>query len=116
MREILLRIIITSSLLLLQFVLAEGMTGRRGDDHYIKVPCGTVVTEKVTDSELLEGIDEEDIFGNVPQAYDADPPTVDLDEHGKCILVARGGKPGIGNKGLSGGKGKLFRSVVIINY
>lgn len=88
------------------------MTGRRGEDVYIKVPCGTIVTEKIPDSQLLGGINQTDIFGNEPDAYDADPPTVDLDEHGKCILVARGGKSGIGNKGLSGGKGKLFRSVV----
>lgn len=96
------------------YFIADGMTGRRGDDFYIKVPCGTIVTEKVSNSELLGGINETDMFGNEPQAYDADPPTVDLDEHGKCILVARGGKPGIGNKGLSSGKARLFRSMVII--
>lgn len=92
---------------------AEGMTGRRGDDVYIKVPCGTIVSEKLSDSQLLGGFDEKDMFGNQPEAYDADPPTIDLDEHGKCILVASGGKPGIGNKGLSGGKAKLFRSMTV---
>jgi GTPase involved in cell partitioning and DNA repair len=88
------------------------MTGRRGDDVYVKVPCGTLVSERLSQSQLLGSLDETDFFGNEPDAHDIDPPSVDLDEHGKCILVARGGKPGLGNKALSGGKGKLFRSAV----
>lgn len=90
------------------------MTGKRGDDVYVSVPCGTIVSEKLSSSQLLGSIEQTDLFGNDPEAYDVDPPSVDLDEHGKCILVARGGKPGLGNKALSGGKGKLFRSVVRI--
>jgi GTPase involved in cell partitioning and DNA repair len=88
------------------------MTGRRGEDVYVKVPCGTLVSERLSQSQLLGSLDETDFFGNEPDAHDIDPPSVDLDEHGKCILVARGGKPGLGNKALSGGKGKLFRSAV----
>jgi hypothetical protein len=91
----------------------DGMTGRRGEDIYVKVPCGTIVSERLSQSQLLGSLEETDLFGNEPDAHDIDPPSVDLDEHGKCILVARGGKPGLGNKALSGGKGKLFRSAVI---
>ncbi len=104
----------------------DGLTGRRGEDCYIKVPCGTVVTEKLTNSELLNGmgvygedVDEDEttnLFGKKPEAYDIDPPSVDLDDHGKCILVARGGKPGLGNKALAGGRGKHFRSIVISTF
>lgn len=37
---------------------------------------------------------------------------MDLDTHGACILVARGGKPGLGNKALCrGGKIKMQSSV-----
>lgn len=44
--------------------------------------------------------------------YDVDPPSVDLDAHGTCILVARGGPPGLGNKALSrGGKIRTNSSV-----
>lgn len=100
-----------SSLTILR-VLGDGMTGKRGDDVYIKVPRGTIVSEKLSNSQLLGSLEETDVFGNDPEAYDVDPPSIDLDEHGMCILVARGGKPGLGNKALSGGKGKLFRSVV----
>jgi hypothetical protein len=92
------------------------MTGKRGEDVYIKVPRGTIVSEKLSNTQLLGSLEETDVFGNDPEAYDIDPPSVDLDEHGKCILVARGGKPGLGNKALSGGKGKLFRSVVSNDY
>jgi hypothetical protein len=52
------------------------------------------------------------MFGNVTEAFDVDPPSVDLDTHGACILVARGGRPGLGNKALSrGGKIKMQSSV-----
>jgi GTPase involved in cell partitioning and DNA repair len=95
----------------LVIVSGDGMTGKRGEDAYIKVPRGTIVSERLSNSQLLGEL-EADVFGNDPEAYDIDPPSIDLDEHGKCILVARGGKPGLGNKALSGGKGKLFRSVV----
>lgn len=53
-----------------------------------------------------------DMFGNYGEIIDVDPPCVDLDTHGACILVAKGGRPGLGNKALSrGGKIRLQSSV-----
>ncbi len=53
----------------------KNMTGARGSDRTIKVPCGTVVID--ADREVVLG---------------------DLTEHGDRLVVARGGKGGLGNK------------------
>ncbi len=53
----------------------KNMTGARGSDRTIKVPCGTVVID--ADREVVMG---------------------DLTEHGDRLVVARGGKGGLGNK------------------
>jgi GTPase len=53
----------------------SNMTGARGSDRIIKVPCGTVVINAET----------EEIMG-------------DLTEQGQTFVVARGGKGGMGNK------------------
>lgn len=52
----------------------KNMTGRNGEDLIIDVPIGTVVYDAVT-GELI----------------------ADLNEDGKCVIVARGGKGGRGN-------------------
>ncbi|CAN1213090.1 GTPase ObgE [Tumidithrix helvetica PCC 7403] len=53
----------------------SNMTGARGSDRVIKVPCGTVVINSET----------EEVMG-------------DLTEHGQTFVVAKGGKGGMGNK------------------
>jgi len=53
----------------------KNMTGARGSDRIIKVPCGTVVID--ADREVVLG---------------------DLTEHGDRLVVAKGGKGGLGNK------------------
>jgi len=53
----------------------KNMTGARGSDRIIKVPCGTVVID--ADREVV---------------------LADLTEHGDRLVVAKGGKGGLGNK------------------
>jgi GTP-binding protein len=54
---------------------SKNMTGARGSDRIIKVPCGTVVID--ADREVVLG---------------------DLTVHGDRLVVAKGGKGGLGNK------------------
>ena len=53
----------------------QKMSGRTGEDRYIPVPCGTVVREE----------DSDDIFGEVIK-------------DGDVLLVAKGGRGGLGNQ------------------
>lgn len=53
----------------------NNMTGAKGNDRIIKVPCGTIAIADETD----------EILG-------------DLVEHGQTLVVAKGGKGGLGNK------------------
>jgi GTP-binding protein len=53
----------------------KNMTGAKGDDRVVKVPCGTVVID--SDAEVVLG---------------------DLVTHGDRLVVAKGGKGGLGNK------------------
>lgn len=54
---------------------SKNMTGASGDDRYIQVPCGTVVYDAETG----------DLIG-------------DLTEPGQVLLLAKGGKGGLGNR------------------
>ncbi len=54
---------------------SKNMTGARGSDRIVKVPCGTVVID--ADREVVLG---------------------DLTKHGDRLVVARGGKGGLGNR------------------
>jgi GTPase involved in cell partitioning and DNA repair len=124
---------------------SDRQTGRQGRDVYVKVPCGTVVTE------LLEGYIENEQEGGKGYdmlGYDDDDgdndgdsdgdgdgdngdgdndddmnyantshdiplhkyegTTIDLDQHNDMLLVATGGKPGIGNGMM---KGTLHRNI-----
>mmetsp|Transcript_418 Transcript_418/g.790 ORF Transcript_418/g.790 Transcript_418/m.790 type:complete len:428 (+) Transcript_418:94-1377(+) len=92
---------------------SDKLTGKRGEDLYIKVPLGTVITEKLSYNDMMEYA-EKDMFGNVTEVVDVDPPSVDLDTHGTCILVAKGGRPGLGNGALAGGKkGMVYHSTTL---
>ncbi|HIK55971.1 MAG TPA: GTPase ObgE [Synechococcales cyanobacterium M55_K2018_004] len=53
----------------------KNMTGASGRDRYIQVPCGTLVLDAETD----------EVLG-------------DLTENGQTLLIAKGGKGGLGNK------------------
>jgi len=67
---------------------SAGMTGRNGKDILVRVPLGTVVTERVDDN-LVELMEE--------QGYDYHKPTFEIEKNGSMVLVAEGGKPGLGN-------------------
>ena len=72
---------------------SAGMTGRNGKDIYVRVPLGTVVTERVDDN-LVELMEE--------QGYDYHKPTFEIEKNGSIVLVAEGGKPGLGNAVTAG--------------
>ncbi|NJK34403.1 MAG: GTPase ObgE [Oscillatoriales cyanobacterium SM2_2_1] len=55
----------------------KNMTGAQGEDLVIKVPCGTVAIAETEDGETLLG---------------------DLVESGQRVLIAKGGKGGLGNR------------------
>ena len=84
---------------------SDGLTGRGGKDVYIRVPLGTIITERFSEEyqELLEG---EDL------GYDnMSDNAIDLDQDKMVVLVAEGGAPGIGNKVLVGSKNLRVMSV-----
>ena len=108
----------------------DGLTGRRGKDFYLKVPCGTLVTERFpdqekyiefhqweahrtvgikSDSEAIHAIslssssrDRKGNKFNELQEQEILPRVVDLDTDGAVLLVAEGGKPGQGNGSFAG--------------
>lgn len=63
--------------------------GRRGEDHVLKVPCGTVVTD----------IDTETVVGEVLT-------------HGQRLRVAQGGKGGIGNAQFASAKNQAPTRII----
>jgi len=123
---------------------SDGLTGRRGKDIYIKVPCGTLVRESSDEEEdnysLFEDdfdeFDEEDEDEDVKnededededEVEDEDEDededknmqgegrntddAIDLDEHEDVLLVAEGGKPGIGNGVMAGTAARRTKSM-----
>ena len=66
----------------------DGLTGRAGADLYVKVPLGTIITEKLTDAYLDSMNAQEASFsevgeGNTDFSFDMDDyslPTMDLDK------------------------------------
>jgi GTP-binding protein len=72
---------------------SSGMTGRNGKDIFVRVPLGTVVTERIDDN-LFELMEEE--------GYDYHKPTFEIEKNGSMVLVADGGKPGQGNASAAG--------------
>ena len=137
---------------------SSNCTGRNGKDIYLKVPLGTLVsqrfdnyhsymqqtnidemsydedTDELADEENVDGedidqentdkdgtdvediddekIDEEDIDDDEEIFYNHGPKgkVVDLDTHNATLLVAEGGKSGIGNKTLGGSKERKIHS------
>ena len=75
---------------------SDGLTGRRGQDSIIRVPVGTVVTERLPDG-LIDFLEEEP-----EQAENLSLPRVDLDTHDAMIMVAEGGAAGEGNASHAG--------------
>lgn len=106
---------------------SSGLTGRRGTDIHVRVPLGTIVSEKFTNLHYPtdeEGYDEgdEDADNRDPEWEDQGPEADDgagselelikeLNEHGATVLVAEGGEPGIGNAMMSGSASQRNRSV-----
>lgn len=73
-------------------MLGKSKIGRKGKDITLEVPCGTIVKEVI----------------RVPgQEEDMCMPVCDLDTHGKTVVVAKGGDPGLGNSLL---RGKFLRN------
>lgn len=131
---------------------SSNCTGRNGKDVYLKVPLGTLVSQRfdnyhsymqqystndvsyadedddiegVEDVEIEsvddeEDIGEEDIDDEYDDEVDIDDDemfknqpkgnVIDLDTHNATVLVAEGGKPGIGNKILGGSKERKIHS------
>lgn len=96
---------------------SDGITGRSGKDVFIRVPPGTIITERMTD-DLWMGLESE--------GFDPDEATkcIDLGEEALrlkertgvsggsvTVLVAKGGQPGIGNAMMAGSKMQRARSL-----
>jgi GTP-binding protein len=99
-----------------------GMTGKGGEDTYIKVPVGTVVKERFPDDKYPqigeyafdpwdesnsdeEGGEDALVTGNPPA------PVIELDKHNDTLQVATGGAPGFGNKSAAGTANRRSRSL-----
>ena len=126
---------------------SSNCTGRNGKDVYLKVPLGTLVsqrfdnyhsymqqtnidemsdeedTEELADDDDADGddVDQENIdddstveedMDDEELVYDHEPEgkVIDLDTHNATLLVAEGGKAGIGNKTLGGSKERKIHS------
>ena len=106
---------------------SDKITGRRGKDVFINVPCGTIVMDVMEQDDDYNDFDwddedddddNEDDNGNVECSnagnggYDDVKTTpisvIDLDEPGDRVLVAVGGVNGVGNGVLSRGLGKCM--------
>lgn len=86
--------------IMLCVLLGKGLTGRNGENIFIKVPLGTIVSE-VEENELAwfnEESDESELMLNSKK--------VELNSDREMVLVAQGGKPGLGNVALSTGKNR----------
>mmetsp|Transcript_12417 Transcript_12417/g.18611 ORF Transcript_12417/g.18611 Transcript_12417/m.18611 type:complete len:456 (+) Transcript_12417:3-1370(+) len=98
---------------------SAGLTGKNGVDLYITVPVGTVVTERekldiFPDEDTFEEEDENnelDVEDNTDNdgynfdnmdSNDDNSSAVSLDEPGQVLLVAEGGRGGIGNQNMAG--------------
>ena len=116
---------------------SSGLTGRRGEDVCVRVPLGTIVSEKFTsylhhvssssdDEELEEEYEEEDELDLEDDGDEENAPAkkstrrdrgvrlgliAELNEHGATVLVARGGDPGVGNSVMAGSPRNRARSV-----
>lgn len=75
------------------------MSGRNGDSVFIKVPCGTIVSEE-DDLDLFE-LDDDDVSGEEVMGR-----RIELNHDKEMVLVALGGKPGLGNKVTISGKNR----------
>ena len=91
----------------------SGMSGKNGNSCFIKVPCGTVVSE-VVENELweedyddVEEFDESDTEGGqaLDEQFDSQSgKRIELNRDGELVLIAKGGKAGLGNAVTSSGK------------
>lgn len=112
---------------------SSGLTGRRGEDVCVRVPLGTIVSEKFTsylhhassssDDEEAEEEDELDLENDGDEDNGSAKKTsrrdrgvrlgliAELNEHGATVLVARGGDPGVGNSVMAGSPRNRARSV-----
>lgn len=80
--------------------------GKAGNDIILKVPCGTIISEVYSDEEyeFLQDIQDDDdfdyVYGSSDQAENKDTlvlKPIHIERHNHKILVAQGGKPGLGN-------------------
>ena len=85
------------------------MTGKAGDDTYVYVPCGTIVSEKMS-PQILDYLDEQENY----DFNDDDLPVVTMEKDKSKLLVASGGRPGLGNKVFAGTQERRGRSAVCI--
>ena len=84
---------------------SDGLTGRRGEDMIIRVPVGTIVSERLPDG-LMDFLEEE------PEAAEGlELRSVDLDVHNAALLVAEGGAAGLGNQNMAGTGTRRRRSI-----
>ena len=83
----------------------KNLTGRTGDDVYVRVPRGTIVTEVFTE-EMLDFMEEDGLEST---------RTYEIDKDQEMILVAEGGKAGIGNAVMAGTSTRRARSMPATN-
>ena len=83
--------------------------GKKGNDVILRVPCGTVISEVYSDEEYeflremqddtdLDFADEVYVSNDLAENKDVlGLKPVDIERHNQMVLVAEGGKPGLGN-------------------
>lgn len=123
--------------LVLVFCEGKGATGRNGDDQFVKVPIGTIVSEITHSNDEMDDIDgikyeneideelllfDEENEENADMAYlDDEGPRkakasqkkeICLEKEKDIVLVAAGGQPGLGNQVLAGAKHQRQKSLV----
>lgn len=82
--------------------IANDKYGRRGKDCTIKVPCGTVVKRVEREERYNKELDDFEIVDYLTSISDLDKPNVK-------ICIAKGGRPGLGNRILTGKTTKFGR-------
>jgi GTP-binding protein len=101
-------------------LLGSALTGRNGENFFVKVPIGTIVSEIDDDDEEFDDLEEaeedeeedDDEQGDDNNVEDNDDNNgrkkrkIELNFDKEIVLVAQGGKPGLGNLTLSSGKNK----------
>jgi len=83
----------------------KNMTGKSGEDLFIKVPVGTLIYE-IEDRKTIEDFDDENTKNGDSVGSREETLIGDLTKPGQKIMVAKGGAGGKGNMNFKGSKNR----------